>query len=84
MLFRSLRVLLEVLPVQLALALLGAQLAGGQQAGEAAVGLAVGGENGVRDVIENLKADFDLAMALSGYDSVVKLDRSAVRSAGFQ
>ena len=33
-------------------------------------GLAVGGEDGVREVIRNLRADFDLTMGLSGVASV--------------
>ena len=33
-------------------------------------GLAVGGEAGVREVIRNLRADFDLTMGLAGVASV--------------
>ncbi|HYL62070.1 MAG TPA: alpha-hydroxy-acid oxidizing protein [Candidatus Methylomirabilis sp.] len=41
-------------------------------------GLAVAGEQGVRDVLLNLLADFDLTMALSGYASCQELDPSAL------
>ena len=41
-------------------------------------GLAVGGEQGVRDVVLNLLADLDLTMALSGQISCRNLDRSAL------
>jgi isopentenyl diphosphate isomerase/L-lactate dehydrogenase-like FMN-dependent dehydrogenase len=41
------------------------------------LGLAVGGEAGVRDTVLNLLADFDVTMALSGY-SRCALDRSAL------
>jgi lactate 2-monooxygenase len=41
-------------------------------------GLAVAGEQGVRDVLLNLIADFDLTMALSGYTSCRELDSSAI------
>jgi lactate 2-monooxygenase len=41
-------------------------------------GLAVAGEEGVRDVLLNLVADFDLTMALSGYTSCRELDASAL------
>ncbi len=44
-------------------------------------GLAVAGETGVREVLQNFLADFDLAMALSGCDSVRKLDSSLLWSA---
>jgi len=43
-------------------------------------GLAVAGEAGVRDVLLNLLADFDLTMALSGYTSCRDLDPSALCS----
>ena len=33
-------------------------------------GLAVGGEDGVREVIRNLRADFDLTMGLAGVAAV--------------
>jgi lactate 2-monooxygenase len=36
-------------------------------------GLALGGEDGVRDVIRNLVADFDLTMALSGCRTVPEI-----------
>jgi lactate 2-monooxygenase len=41
-------------------------------------GLAVAGEQGVRDVLLNLIADFDLTLALSGYASCRELDASAL------
>jgi len=39
-------------------------------------GLAVAGEKGVKQVIRNLLADFDLTMALSGIRSISEIDRS--------
>ncbi len=44
-------------------------------------GLAVAGEQGVRDVVLNLLADLDLTLALSGYASCQTLDRSALTPA---
>ncbi len=41
-------------------------------------GLAVAGEEGVGDVIQNFVADFDLTMALSGYSSCSDLGASAL------
>jgi len=41
-------------------------------------GLAVAGEEGVRDVVLNLLADFDLTLALSGYTSCRTLDSAAL------
>jgi isopentenyl diphosphate isomerase/L-lactate dehydrogenase-like FMN-dependent dehydrogenase len=41
-------------------------------------GLALAGEEGVRDVVLNLLADFDLTLALSGYTSCRTLDSSAL------
>jgi len=41
-------------------------------------GLAVGGEDGVRDVIRNLRADFDLTMGLSGVASTRDIGRENV------
>ena len=41
-------------------------------------GLAVAGEEGVRDVLLNLVADLDLAMALSGYTCCRELDASTL------
>jgi lactate 2-monooxygenase len=43
-------------------------------------GLAVAGEQGVRDVVQNLLADFDLTLALSGHTSCGALDSTALRS----
>ncbi len=45
-------------------------------------GLAVAGEEGVRDVLLNLVADLDLTMALSGYTCCRELDASALCSCG--
>jgi lactate 2-monooxygenase len=39
-------------------------------------GLAVGGEQGVRDVVQNFLADFDLTMGLAGFRSVKELSPS--------
>jgi lactate 2-monooxygenase len=44
-------------------------------------GLAVAGEQGVREVIQNFLADFDLTMALSGYTSCTELNPSALARA---
>ena len=44
-------------------------------------GLAIGGENGVRDVIRNLLADFDLTLGLSGYSRVSELGPDALAPA---
>jgi lactate 2-monooxygenase len=41
-------------------------------------GLAVAGEQGVRDVVTNLAAELDLTMALSGYKSCGELDVSVL------
>ena len=41
-------------------------------------GLATGGEEGVREVLNRLFADFDLTMALSGYKNLPELNRSAL------
>jgi lactate 2-monooxygenase len=41
-------------------------------------GLAVGGEAGVREVIRNLRADFDLTMGLAGIASAADIDRGSV------
>jgi lactate 2-monooxygenase len=38
-------------------------------------GLAIGGADGVRDVINNLRADFDLTMGLAGCASVADIGR---------
>lgn len=42
-------------------------------------GLALDGEDGVREVCKNLLADFDLTMALSGRTGIEGIDRSALR-----
>ena len=41
-------------------------------------GLAVGGENGVREVIRNLRAEFDLTLGLAGLASVGEIGRDNV------
>jgi isopentenyl diphosphate isomerase/L-lactate dehydrogenase-like FMN-dependent dehydrogenase len=41
-------------------------------------GLTLGGADGVRDVLLNFLADFDLTLALSGYSSPQELDRTAL------
>jgi len=45
-------------------------------------GLAVGGEQGVRDVIENFLADLDLTMGLAGFRSVRELGASVLQATG--
>lgn len=45
-------------------------------------GLAVGGEQGVRDVVQNFLADLDLTMGLAGFGSVTELDASILRESG--
>jgi lactate 2-monooxygenase len=42
-------------------------------------GLAVAGEDGVREVLQNFMADFDLTMGLTGCRSIAEIDRQAVR-----
>ncbi|MGA7327688.1 MAG: lactate 2-monooxygenase [Rhodomicrobium sp.] len=42
-------------------------------------GLAVGGANGVREVIRNLRADFDLTMGLSGCRSLAEITNAMLR-----
>jgi len=44
-------------------------------------GLAAGGEGGVRDVIRNLRADFDLTMGLAGCASIDEIGRDSVARA---
>jgi lactate 2-monooxygenase len=41
-------------------------------------GLAIGGEAGVRDVIRNFLADFELTMGLAGCSSVAEISRSSL------
>jgi lactate 2-monooxygenase len=41
-------------------------------------GLAIAGEQGVRDVVQNFIAEFDLTMGLSGYKSCRELDESVL------
>ncbi|MDA3129606.1 alpha-hydroxy-acid oxidizing protein [Aliibacillus thermotolerans] len=41
-----------------------------------AYGLAVGGEKGVSEVLQNLIADVDLTLALSGRSTISEIDRS--------
>jgi lactate 2-monooxygenase len=47
-----------------------------------AYGLAVGGASGVEQVIQNLTADLDLELALSGHHSVSDVGRSALANIG--
>ncbi len=44
-----------------------------------AYGLAIAGQAGVRDVIQNFRADFDLTMGLAGCASVEEIDEDALR-----
>jgi lactate 2-monooxygenase len=41
-------------------------------------GLAIAGETGVREVLRNFRADFDLTMGLAGCRSVAEIDRGAL------
>ena len=41
-------------------------------------GLAIAGEDGVREVVQNLLSDFDLTLALSGYRSCAELSPAAL------
>ncbi|HEX8743495.1 MAG TPA: lactate 2-monooxygenase [Thermoleophilaceae bacterium] len=41
-------------------------------------GLAIAGEEGVREVVRNFVADLDLTMALSGHASIADIDRDAL------
>lgn len=41
--------------------------------------LACAGEAGVRELLQNFKADFDLTMGLSGYTSTAQIDAQALR-----
>ena len=45
-------------------------------------GLAVGGSAGVREVLDNFMAEFDLTMGLAGCRSVADIDRGALADAG--
>ena len=45
-------------------------------------GLAIAGRAGVREVIENLAADFDLTMGLAGRRSVEEIDARRGRAGG--
>jgi lactate 2-monooxygenase len=45
-------------------------------------GLAVGGSDGVREVIRNLKADFDLTMGLAGCAALGQIGRDSVQPSG--
>jgi isopentenyl diphosphate isomerase/L-lactate dehydrogenase-like FMN-dependent dehydrogenase len=42
-------------------------------------GLAVAGEQGVRDIVQNFVAEFDLTLGLSGFKSCKELDASPLR-----
>jgi isopentenyl diphosphate isomerase/L-lactate dehydrogenase-like FMN-dependent dehydrogenase len=43
-------------------------------------GLAVGGQQGVLDVLRILRDEFDIAMALCGCRAVASIDRSLIAS----
>ncbi|MEO1270350.1 MAG: alpha-hydroxy-acid oxidizing protein [Myxococcota bacterium] len=43
-------------------------------------GLAAGGELGVREVLQNFKADFDLTMGLAGCASIAEINRDSIRN----
>jgi lactate 2-monooxygenase len=45
-------------------------------------GLAAGGEDGVREVIRNLRGDFDLTLGLAGCPSIADITRDAVERTG--
>jgi len=45
-------------------------------------GLAVGGEQGVRETLLNFLADLDLTLALSGYSGCAELNEAALARAG--
>lgn len=45
-------------------------------------GLAVAGEKGVRHVLENMIADFDLTMGIAGHPNVQSLDRESLQFIG--
>ncbi|HTP12836.1 MAG TPA: lactate 2-monooxygenase [Bacteroidota bacterium] len=47
-------------------------------------GLAVGGERGVRHVLENLIADIDLTLGLAGYTSFAQVDIDSIQAAFIQ
>jgi lactate 2-monooxygenase len=46
-------------------------------------GLAIAGEAGVREVIANLKTDFELTMGLSGCKSISEINPEALRRIPF-
>jgi len=46
-------------------------------------GLAIAGEAGVREVIQNFRADFDLTMGLAGCRSVAEIDRETLVEAAW-
>jgi lactate 2-monooxygenase len=45
-------------------------------------GLAIAGQAGVREVVENFHADFDLTLGLSGHRSVAEISQDALVRAG--
>ena len=47
-------------------------------------GLAIAGEAGVREVLQNFKADFDLTLALAGCRSVAEIGPENLASAAEQ
>jgi lactate 2-monooxygenase len=48
-----------------------------------AYGLALAGEDGVREVVANLMADFELAMALAGCASASEIGRDSITNPGW-
>jgi len=46
-----------------------------------AYGLAIAGENGVREVVRNILAELDITMGLAGVNSIEGLDRGVLREA---
>jgi lactate 2-monooxygenase len=49
-----------------------------------AYGLAIGGEQGVRDVLANLIADIDLTLAMAGCASFADVNRSSLAETGYR
>ena len=46
-----------------------------------AYGLAVAGEDGVREVVRNNLAELDITMALAGHRSIAEIGRDSLRAA---
>jgi isopentenyl diphosphate isomerase/L-lactate dehydrogenase-like FMN-dependent dehydrogenase len=45
-------------------------------------GLAVAGQAGVREVLENLRAELDITMTLAGFRSLAEVGPESLRDAG--